>query len=323
MQQTKNPYRQHLFVCTNQREGGAACCARGGGVALRDALKRYVTEHGLSGAVQVSQSGCQGLCEQGPNVMVFPEGFWYHHVREEDLPTIIQAHLDSVAGDGSGVKGGPVRAILFDLGNVLVPFDHLRAARGLAPHTTRSPQELYQWFFDSPLQADYEEGRVTSEEFFARLAHTFRLEVTFEQFAAIWNGIFWEDPAMTALVRTLAARYRLVGVSNTNPLHFAFTRSRFAAVREIPTWIVSHEVGMRKPDRRIYERAIAASGVPPAEILYVEDRLDLVEAGRGLGLRGEPFINAQRLAAQLAAAGVTLEDGARGPGPFSQGGMVQ
>lgn len=306
MQHTKNPYKKHLFVCTNQREGEATCCARGGGVAIRDALKRYVKEHGLSDQVRVSQSGCQGLCEQGPNVMVFPEGFWYHHVQPGDVETIIQSHLTPLL-DPPSSNDPPIRVILFDLGNTLLPFDHMRAARALAPYARRAPEQLYQSFFDSPVQARHDEGKLSGREFFEQVRQTYGLALTYEQFVPLWNDIFWEDPAMTQLVGRLKARCRLVGISNTNELHFDYVRDRYAVVRAVPTWVLSYEVGVRKPDPKIYQRAMAAAGVPPAEILYVDDRLDLVEAGRALGLRAEPFISAPRLAAgRRAAVGVTL-----------------
>lgn len=304
MQQTKNPYQKHLFVCTNQREGEATCCARGGGVAIRDALKRYVKERGLGDRIRISQSGCQGLCEQGPNVMVFPDGYWYHHVQPGDVEAIMQSHLAPfiVANCESPIadRAPQVKAILFDLGNVLLPFDHMRAARALAPYARRTPESLYQSFFDSPVQALHDEGKISGPEFFERVRQEYGLALTDEQFLPLWNDIFWDDPAMTTLAAELAASRRLIGISNTNRLHFEYVRLRFPVVTTIPTWILSYEVGARKPDPAIYRRAIAAAGVPAGEILYVDDRLDLVEAGRALGLRAEVFISAQRLRQYLS-----------------------
>ncbi|MBI4227837.1 MAG: HAD-IA family hydrolase [Candidatus Omnitrophica bacterium] len=312
MQHTKTPYRKHLFVCANQREGEQTCCARGGGLAIRDALKRYVTEHGLNGVVRVSSSGCQGLCEEGPNVMVFPDNYWYHHVQPDDMEAIIHAHLAPLVT----VPGGPgppgteerplIRAILFDLGNTLLPFDHLRAARALAPFARQTPEALYQSFFDSAIQQEHDEGRLSGLEFYERVRREYDLTCTYEQFIPRWNDIFWENAEVAALVRRLKGSYRLVGISNTNRLHFEDARARYPVVREIETWMLSYEVGARKPEAAIYRRAIEAAGVPPQEIVYVDDRLDLVEAGRALGLQAHLFINARRLATQLAAAGVTL-----------------
>lgn len=93
MQKTAFPYQKIIFICTNSRDGGAICCSRGGSEAIRDALKRYVKENGLQGKVRVSQSGCMDLCNQGPNVMIFPDGVWYKDVTLEDVPAIIQNHI--------------------------------------------------------------------------------------------------------------------------------------------------------------------------------------------------------------------------------------
>lgn len=306
MQQTKNPYTKHLFVCTNRRDGEAACCARGGGEAIRDALKQYVKQHGLQGQIRVSQSGCQGLCEEGPNVMVFPDGFWYHHVRPEDVETIVQSHLTPSTASPVTSHQPQIQVILFDLGNVLLPFDHMRAARALAPHARLSPESLYQSFFDSPVQHLHDEGKISGREFYEQVRTAYGLAIEFEAFARLWNDIFWENAEMAALVARLKSRYRLVGISNTNQLHFDYARERYSVVRDVETWVLSHEVGARKPDPAIYRRAIAAAGVAPDAIFYVDDRLDLIEAGRALGLRGEPFINAQRLKTDLARLGVQL-----------------
>ncbi|OGX37612.1 MAG: hypothetical protein A3C53_00390, partial [Omnitrophica WOR_2 bacterium RIFCSPHIGHO2_02_FULL_68_15] len=238
MQQTQNPYRKHLFVCTNRREGEAACCARRGSEALRDALKQSVKTHGLDGVVRVSQSGCQGLCEQGPNVMVFPDGYWYHHVGPDDLDAIIHAHLLPLVANS---PSSPIRAVLFDLGNTLLPFNHLRAARALAPYAGRTPESLYQSFFDSPIQQDHDEGRMSGRAFYEAVRQTYELTCTYEQFVPIWNDIFWEDEAMTALVGRLKHRCRLVGISNTNQLHFEHVRERYPVVRQVPTWVLSYE----------------------------------------------------------------------------------
>jgi len=277
---------------------------------LRDAIKRYVKEHGLTDHVRVSVSGCQGLCEEGPNVMVFPDGIWYRRVGSSDLETILQTHLapliQSPSSAGHPAVSSAVRVLLFDLGNVLLPFDHLRAVRAMAPHLDRPLAEVYQSFFESPLQALHDEGKLSGREFFECLTRDFGLRLDYGRFLAAWNDIFWEDPAMTALVEQLALSYRLIGISNTNRLHFDYAHARYPVVRRVSAWVLSCDMGVRKPAPAIYERALEAAGVSPGEILYVDDRLDRGEAGRALGLRGISFINAPRLRMQLARFGVSV-----------------
>lgn len=88
------PYEKIIFVCTNRRgPGERVCCASGGGCELRDMLKEMVKARGWGGKVRVSASGCMDKCEDGPNVMIFPDNVWLSGVREDDL----QAILDGIA----------------------------------------------------------------------------------------------------------------------------------------------------------------------------------------------------------------------------------
>ncbi|MBI4355680.1 MAG: (2Fe-2S) ferredoxin domain-containing protein [Candidatus Omnitrophica bacterium] len=105
MERASVPYEKILFVCTNVRDAGI-CCSERDSVAIRNALKQYVKDHRLQGRIRVSQSGCQDLCAQGPNIMVFPDNVWYHHVRLEEVPQIIEAHLAPLDASTKPLTGG-------------------------------------------------------------------------------------------------------------------------------------------------------------------------------------------------------------------------
>lgn len=79
-------YRRHVLIC------GGSDCAERHGEELLAALKRMVRDRGLGG-VKVSKSGCLGECEQGPHLVVYPEGVWYSGIGLEDLPAILEEHL--------------------------------------------------------------------------------------------------------------------------------------------------------------------------------------------------------------------------------------
>ncbi|MBI1853794.1 MAG: (2Fe-2S) ferredoxin domain-containing protein [Planctomycetes bacterium] len=102
MIEKKTPYELQLFVCTNLRPEGRACCSLRGSDRLRDALKDWVKKHGLQQRVRVSKAGCLDLCEQGPNIMVFPGGTWYSDVTDADLPSIIERHLRPLVAEPLG-----------------------------------------------------------------------------------------------------------------------------------------------------------------------------------------------------------------------------
>lgn len=88
-QQNTSPFTCHVFVCTNDRGGTRKSCADGDNVAVRAALKTAVAERGWRAQVRVSQSGCLGLCEQGPNVILYPQKVWFSAVTMEDVPAIL------------------------------------------------------------------------------------------------------------------------------------------------------------------------------------------------------------------------------------------
>jgi (2Fe-2S) ferredoxin len=88
-------YRHHVFFCTNQREDGSQCCGQCGAGTLRDYLKHRTKELGIAGpgGVRVNTAGCLDRCEEGPVIVVYPEGVWYTYVDREDLDEILTEHL--------------------------------------------------------------------------------------------------------------------------------------------------------------------------------------------------------------------------------------
>ena len=90
-----NHYTHHIFVCTNQKGAGKACCANSGGESFFDHLKTKLKELGLhgEGKVRVSKSGCLGRCDLGPCIVIYPEGIWYTYTSFADIDEIINKHL--------------------------------------------------------------------------------------------------------------------------------------------------------------------------------------------------------------------------------------
>lgn len=87
------PFRFHVFVCDQQKPEGVPCCsARASGQVL-DVLRREVSVRGLADEVQVTTCGSLGLCEHGPNLIVYPEGIWYSGVGPEDVVEIVHSHF--------------------------------------------------------------------------------------------------------------------------------------------------------------------------------------------------------------------------------------
>ena len=88
-------YRYHVFFCTNQREAGKACCANHSSAAMRDYAKQRIKSLDLAGKsrVRINAAGCLDRCEEGPVLVIYPEGTWYTYVDQHDIDEIIDRHL--------------------------------------------------------------------------------------------------------------------------------------------------------------------------------------------------------------------------------------
>lgn len=87
------PFRHHVFVCTQEKPEGATSCPGNESWQVLRALEKEIGAQGLDNEVQLTTCGCLGLCDDGPIVIVYPEGVWYHKVKEEDVAEIVESHL--------------------------------------------------------------------------------------------------------------------------------------------------------------------------------------------------------------------------------------
>jgi (2Fe-2S) ferredoxin len=90
MKQHETPYKCHVFVCVNSRGGERKSCGDGDNPGLKAILKDEIKNRGWKGLARVSDSGCLGLCESGPNIMIYPQGIWFAEVTLDDVPEILQ-----------------------------------------------------------------------------------------------------------------------------------------------------------------------------------------------------------------------------------------
>jgi (2Fe-2S) ferredoxin len=89
-------YQKHVFFCTNQRKQGEDCCNNFDAQNMRDYVKDRVKALAIStdtNRIRINSAGCMGRCEEGPVMVVYPEGVWYTYVDKSDLDEIIEQHL--------------------------------------------------------------------------------------------------------------------------------------------------------------------------------------------------------------------------------------
>ena len=313
MEAKRSPYLKHIYVCMHERELGKSCCAHRDGEKILEKLKSYVQQHGLKGRARVNRSGCMDFCEQGVNVMVYPDHRWYSGVTVETAEEIIQEHLAPLAETsnrydvpgGHSVRRTEVKAFLFDLGNVLVRFDHRMAARKITEGTGAAPEKLFEMFFESPLVVEHDTGRISTRQFYEEVSRHIGMRIPYERFLEVWNDIFVADEAMNRLVARLLEKYPCYLISNTNRPHFEYLRGLCPVLDRLNGWILSYEVGHLKPNPAIYHRALEVARLKPSEMFYVDDRDDLIQAALAMGFQTHRFGGYEGLAAELEARGIS------------------
>ncbi len=86
-------YKKHIFICTNQKDGGKPCCGEQRGMELVEAFKTLVKNNRLNTVIRAQKAGCFDTCTMGPSVVVYPEGVFYGKVQLSDVEEIFQEHI--------------------------------------------------------------------------------------------------------------------------------------------------------------------------------------------------------------------------------------
>lgn len=200
-----------------------------------------------------------------------------------------------------------IKAIIFDLGNVLIDFDHMIAAQRLSKFTDKTGKEIFDLFFDSELTGLFEEGKISPLDFFLKVKETLNLKMGFAEFVPIWNEIFFctrKNLDVYRLARNLKKTYKLALLSNINTLHFEYIKKTFPLLDAFHNVIASFQLGLRKPQRRIYQKTLNILHVLPEEVFYVDDREELVESAKELKIRAHVFTGLEKLKKDLLDAGI-------------------
>ena len=203
------------------------------------------------------------------------------------------------------MKSSPIEVIFFDLGNVILPFNNYQIAEKLCRFSQKEefqePGKVFSYLFDlqEGVINPFDMGKVSPQEFFQSVRNHLGLSISFEQFVPIWTDIFVEDQEVSEIIRSLKGKWRLGLLSNTDPLHFSYILSKFPIMSTFEKFILSYEVGFKKPDVRIFQKAIEWASVEPQKILFIDDTKGHVEAALSLGIKGIHFISAQQLKKEL------------------------
>jgi HAD superfamily hydrolase (TIGR01509 family) len=190
------------------------------------------------------------------------------------------------------------RAVLFDLGNVLIHY-HPEEFWKVLGITDRKERESYQRQLPS-IFIPFEKGEYGLDTCLKRLHNVFNGKYTSSILReAIASVLTTPIAGMEELVGTLSGKLIVALVSNTNEFHYAYCQRVVPALRYLHPHFLSFRMGFMKPERAFYEHVVRELSINPAEVLFIDDVAENVEAARRFGMRGIEFHSPELLQVEL------------------------
>lgn len=196
-----------------------------------------------------------------------------------------------------------VKAVLLDLGNVLVFHDNALLFTRLGARAGLAGPEVARRLTGAGWTAA-NRGLLDAEGIRQDVCRALGVDLPMAEFAPLWSSHFTLHTAVLPRVEGLVGRVKLGLVSNTNALHVAYLRPLLPVLQRFDSVVMSCEVGHVKPEPEIFQRALDGVGCAPHEAAFFDDLQEYVDAADGLGLRGRLFTTADAFDAQLKGLGL-------------------
>ena len=192
-----------------------------------------------------------------------------------------------------------IKAVFFDLGGVIVRTEYQAPRQHLAERLGMEYEDIVKIVFESPSSAKASVGEISTEEHWAEV--TKRLRRPESETQTIRDEFFGGDIIDRELVdflRSLRPRYFVGLISNAWPdLRDYIIKQQFDDAFD--HMVISAEVGVMKPEAKIYKIALEQAGVSPDEAVFVDDFIQNIEGCEELGMRGIHFLNPEQALDEL------------------------
>ena len=202
-----------------------------------------------------------------------------------------------------------IEVIVFDLGGVIVNVNFNSALGMLFDNSGKLNAALPNYSSIPNLMQEYETGKLSAPDFHERLVDHLGLDLSFDDFIASSNeAIEPGDDGIESIVRSLGEEYRLAILSNTNPVHFDHIKKKYAMIGLFEHIILSYEIGVMKPAVLAYEKLIAATSKSPLKHLFIDDRIENINAAKELGIDGIHYRSIENLRRELEKRNIKLKE---------------
>ncbi|MEO1256621.1 MAG: HAD family phosphatase, partial [Bacteroidota bacterium] len=186
-----------------------------------------------------------------------------------------------------------IDAIIFDFGNVLIDLDYPKVIKGFSQVAKKNQEEIEELVVTAPVLQKFEMGMIGPDEFRAKMNAILGTRMGERQFESIWNSMLKPiSKERMDKVLKVGERFQTFILSNTNMIHeIAFEemimmKTGKDSLRDFVKEVYySHEIGMRKPNLNCYRFVIDDIGLYSSRMLFLDDRLDNVEAAQKAGMK--------------------------------------
>jgi len=199
-----------------------------------------------------------------------------------------------------------IKAIIFDLGNVITNYNHMIATRKMSKAVGVSAALIKKALLEEKNFNPLEKGTLSEKEFWRRIEKRINRKIDHKLFGRFWNSMFSSNKPMEKFVTLLKKRYKLALLSNIAHIHKDYICKRFKIIKTFDVVIFSYEVGLRKPEKGIYKLALRRLGTKPKETLYFDDKLEFVTAARKLGINAFQFKSVMQFKKILKKFNITV-----------------
>jgi len=199
----------------------------------------------------------------------------------------------------------PPRAVIFDIGRVIIGVDMSRSTGALGKRDGLSHLQVLRELEADKHWPDWQQGRMTPHDWHAHLSKRLRFSYSLEEFRAIWNSVLDPQPILPDLLfERLASKCRLALLSNTDPIHVAHIEATYPLVRHFPVRVYSCRVGSSKPSPVIYHHALREVAALPDEAMFIDDLHENVLAAASLGINAFHFTSPDNLLTEFSRLGL-------------------
>lgn len=200
-----------------------------------------------------------------------------------------------------------IKVITFDLDGVYFPNGKTNLMKSIL-NLGVSEEEFKRVFAKSDqMNQEYKLGRITDEQYWIWAKNEWKLEIGWQEIVAMMIDGYDVDEKIVSVVRKAREDGYKTAICTSNfPARINGLQEKFGFLDNFDVKVISYEAGANKPDRRIYEKLVEASGVLPSEIVFADDNPESVEGAKSVGITTFFYESFEGYIEQLRGVGVEM-----------------